>query len=105
MPRPKRTEMPTTSSRFVRQYMFDEEVYKQFEAETERRGATPGGLFRKVMIDYLAGRYITLDDLKPEALAELTRFAETSFGTANLQVAVSAVLNKATLSDGKSRSR
>lgn len=93
-------EVPTlvdspSGSRFVRQYQFDQSVYGQFEHETEQRGATPGGIFRKVMQDYLKGFYLTIDDLTPETLEELRRYAKETHGSArNMQAAMSAILNK-----------
>jgi len=93
-PRDTEPEMATQSSRFVRQYQFDPTVYSHFEHETEQRGATPGGIFRKVMQDYLGGVYLTVDDLMPETIDELKRYAKQTFGSRNLQAAMSAILNK-----------
>src|SRR5262245_55902473 len=90
-----RGEPNTNSPRFVRQYQFDPTVYSHFEHETEQRGATPGGIFRKVMQDYLAGAYITVDDLTPETMDELRLFAKQTFGSArNVNAAISAIVNK-----------
>ena len=63
--------------------------------ETEQRGATPGGIFRKVMLDYLGGVYVTVDDLTPETIEVLRGYAKQTFGSArNTQAAISAIVNK-----------
>lgn len=81
--------------RFVRQYQFDPEIYTDFEQAAEQRGASVGGIFRKVMRDYTSGTYVTVDDLTTETLCELRRFAKESFGSQrSLQVAVTAIINK-----------
>jgi len=95
--RPTREDAHPSSpvGRFVRQYQFDPAVYSHFEHETEQRGGTPGGIFRKVMQDYLGGVYITVDDLTPETMERLRRFAKQTFGSArNVNGAIAAIINR-----------
>ncbi len=104
-PDPDDDESPT-KSRFVRQYQFDQAAYSRFETETEQRGATPGGIFRKVMQDYLSGVYVTVDDLTPETMDELRQFATQTFGSPrNVQAAISAIVNKWAVAEAGKRNK
>ena len=102
---PDNRESPS-GIRFVRQYQFDQTVYSHFENETAQRGATPGGIFRKVMQDYLGGLYVTVDDLTPETMEELRQYAKNIFGSArNVQAAISAIVNKWAVAEAEKRKR
>lgn len=90
----KSIDEQSKSARFVRQFQFDQETYEQFEALAGTRAVTPGALFRKVVTDFLAGKYVNLDRLPPATIAALERRSRSLVGVVDLQLALESILNK-----------
>ena len=95
MARPKsENPPPTTKSRYVRQFLFDEESFKRFEALLESRSLAAHLLFKNVLKQYLDGLFITVDTLQPSTVSKLREYAKQMTGNTDIQVAVTAVLNQ-----------
>ena len=95
MARPKNENPPpTTKSRYVRQFLFDETLFKSFEQRLESRSLAAHLLFKNVVKHYLDGLFITVDTLQPNTVTKLREYAKTLTGNDEIQVAVTAVLNQ-----------
>ena len=66
----------TTANRFTRTFTFNEQLYFAFEKELDRRGSSPGQMFKKMVNDYLDGRYITTDNLPTSTIQALQKLAD-----------------------------
>ncbi len=78
MAKPKDVEQlkdKTTANRFTRTFTFNEQLYFAFEKELDRRGSSPGQMFKKMVNDYLDGRYITTDNLPETTIHALQKLA------------------------------
>lgn len=53
--------------------VFDPDAWGKFEERTRQVGISPSSFFRKVVSDYLDGRYIHLDTAQPTVFEELQK--------------------------------
>lgn len=86
-------EKSSSGSNYSRSFIFNQEEYQRFEEKTRRFNVSPGMLFRKVVSDYTNDRYINLDELEPETVAALEKFAQES-GMKKLQTVLNFIIEK-----------
>ena len=55
---------------------YDPAEWEAFEKFCEKNGLAPGTYIKKMTRDVIAGRMVALGGVKPEALAELKKFAD-----------------------------
>lgn len=55
---------------------YDPAEWEAFEKFCEKNGLAPGTYIKKMIRDVIAGRMVALGGVKPEALAELKKFAD-----------------------------
>jgi hypothetical protein len=82
----------TTANRFTRTFNFNEQAYGAFEKDLERRGSSPGQMFRKMIADYVAEQYINIDHLPESTVAELRKHAQEQ--RTHFQSAVDSAINE-----------
>jgi len=81
----------TTANRFTRTFNFNEQLYLAFEKDLERRGSSPGQMFRKMISDYVAEQYVNIDNLPLSTISELRKLAQEQ--RTHFQAAVDSAIN------------
>ena len=77
----------------VRQFQCEEPVWQQFEERLRRKGATPAATFRKVVRDFVDGRYVSLGHLTEVAELELNRRMAES-GAGEVAIVIETLINE-----------
>lgn len=68
-----RTPVTKSGKTIAKTMVFDPDAWATFDDRTHQIGVSPSTFFRKVVNDYLEGRYIHLDTAQPGVFEELQK--------------------------------